>query len=185
MRGEDGKFDPISPDTQQWPSSRPPRLRRGHTHGASDGSQATRVRCTNSGAQWQNRAMLDFSPLAKALLTLSSAIAETATRPGDLLARDGCIQRFEYSYDLCVKSIRRQLEEMSDSPGELDALGYKDMLRMAVERGLIQDATPWFGFRELRNITSHAYNPEKAAKVYAGIPVFVREAQALVARLLP
>ena len=47
--------------------------------------------------------MLDFSPLPKALLTLASAMAETATRPGDLLARDGCIQRFEYSYELCVK----------------------------------------------------------------------------------
>jgi nucleotidyltransferase substrate binding protein (TIGR01987 family) len=129
--------------------------------------------------------MLDFSPLAKALLTLSSAMAETATRPGDLLARDGCIQRFEYCYELCVKSIRRQLEDMSDSPGELDSLGYKDMLRMAVERGLIGDAMPWFGFRELRNTTAHAYNPEKAAKVYADIPGFVREAQVLVARLVP
>ncbi len=112
-------------------------------------------------------------------------MAETATRPGDLLARDGCIQRFEYTYELCVKSIRRQLEEMSDSPGEIDALGYKDMLRMAAERGLVRDAMPWFGFRELRNTTSHAYNPEKAAQVYSGIPAFLREAQALVARLLP
>jgi hypothetical protein len=87
--------------------------------------------------------MLDFSPLAKALLTLASAMAETDTRPGDLLARDGCIQRFEYSYELCVKSIRRQLEEMS------------------------------------------AYNPEKAAQVYVGIPVFLRHAKELAARLLP
>jgi nucleotidyltransferase substrate binding protein (TIGR01987 family) len=129
--------------------------------------------------------MLDFSNLAKAALTLSSAMAETAARPDDLLARDGCIQRFEYTYELCVKSIRRQLEEMSDSPGEIDALGYKDMMRMAAERGLVRDVVPWFGFRELRNTTSHAYNPEKAAQVYSGIPAFLSEAQALVARLLP
>jgi hypothetical protein len=83
--------------------------------------------------------MLDFSNLAKAALTLSSAMAETAARPDDLLARDGCIQRFEYTCELCVKSIRRQLEEMSDSPGEIDALGDKDMLRMAAERGLVRD----------------------------------------------
>jgi hypothetical protein len=79
--------------------------------------------------------MLDFSNLAKAALTLSSAMAETAAQPDDLLARDGCIQRFEYTYELCVKSIRRQLEEMSDSPGEIDALGYKDMMRMATSTG--------------------------------------------------
>ena len=43
--------------------------------------------------------MLDFTPLAKAIQSLASALAETAGRPGDLLARDGCIQRFECTYE--------------------------------------------------------------------------------------
>jgi hypothetical protein len=30
-----------------------------------------------------------------------------------------------------------------------------------------------------------AYNPEKAAQVYVGIPVFLRHAKELAARLLP
>jgi nucleotidyltransferase substrate binding protein (TIGR01987 family) len=128
--------------------------------------------------------MLDFTPLAKALQTLSGALTETALRPADLLARDGCIQRFEYTYELSVKSLRRQLEEMADSPGEIDALGYKDMLRVAVERGLIDDALPWFGFRELRNTTSHAYDPDKAAQVFAGIPAFAQHARQLLANIL-
>jgi nucleotidyltransferase substrate binding protein (TIGR01987 family) len=127
--------------------------------------------------------MLDFTPLSKAVLTLSSALQETSLRPDDLLARDGCIQRFEYTYELCVKFLRRQLEEMADSPGDVDALGYKDMLRLGVERGLVNDAVPWFGFRELRNITSHAYDPEKAAQVFQGIPAFLTHAQALAAQL--
>jgi nucleotidyltransferase substrate binding protein (TIGR01987 family) len=129
--------------------------------------------------------MLDFTPLTKATSTLASALQETATRPNDLLARDGCIQRFEYTYELCVKSLRRQLEELADSPAEIDSLGYKDMLRVAVERGLIADALPWFGFRELRNITSHAYDPDKAAQVFAGIPAFLASAQQLLAHLAP
>lgn len=129
--------------------------------------------------------MLDFTPLTNAVSTLASALYETATRPNDLLARDGCIQRFEYTYELCVKSLRRQLEELADSPAEIDALGYKDMLRVAVERGLIADALPWFGFRELRNITSHAYDPDKAAQVFTGIPAFLANAQLLLARLTP
>ncbi len=127
--------------------------------------------------------MLDFTPLAKAVDTLASAMAETALRPGDLLARDGCIQRFEYSYELCVKSLRRKLQDIADSPDSIDALGYKDMLRVAVERGLIASAVPWFGFRELRNTTAHAYDPAKASHVYAGIPEFVIEARALIAAL--
>lgn len=127
--------------------------------------------------------MLDFTPLSKAVATLASALHETAARKDDLLARDGCIQRFEYTYELCVKSLRRQLEEMADSPGEIDALGYKDMLRVAVERGLIADAVAWFGFRELRNTTSHAYDPDKAAQVFSGIPGFLAHAQLLLNHL--
>jgi nucleotidyltransferase substrate binding protein (TIGR01987 family) len=127
--------------------------------------------------------MLDFTPLSKAVLTLSSAMQETSVRPDDLLARDGCIQRFEYTYELCVKFLRRQLEEMADSPGDIDALGYKDMLRLGVERGLVNDAVPWFGFRELRNTTSHAYDPDKAALVFKGIPAFLTQAQALAVQL--
>jgi nucleotidyltransferase substrate binding protein (TIGR01987 family) len=135
--------------------------------------------------QWQNAGMLDFTPLSTAVATLASALQETAVRRDDLLARDGCIQRFEYTYELCVKSLRRQLEEMADSPGEIDALGYKDMLRVAVERGLIADAVAWFGFRELRNTTSHAYDPDKAAQVFSGIPSFLVQAQLLLDRLKP
>lgn len=127
--------------------------------------------------------MLDFTPLSKAVATLASALQETARRGDDLLARDGCIQRFEYTYELSVKSMRRQLEEMADSPGEIDALGYKDMLRVAVERGLIADAVAWFGFRELRNTTSHAYDPDKAAQVFSGIPGFLVQAQLLLDHL--
>jgi nucleotidyltransferase substrate binding protein (TIGR01987 family) len=127
--------------------------------------------------------MLDFRPLSQAVIALFSAMQEASLRPDDLLARDGCIQRFEYTYELCVKFLRRQLEEMADSPGDIDALGYKDMLRLGAERGLISDALPWFGFRELRNTTSHAYDPDKAAQVFQGIPAFLTQAQALAAQL--
>ena len=66
--------------------------------------------------------MLDFTPLTRVISTLASALQDAATRPQDLLVRDGCIQRFEYSYELCVKSLRRQLEELADSPADIDAL---------------------------------------------------------------
>ena len=128
--------------------------------------------------------MLYFASLSKAISALASAMQEAGLRPQDLLVRAGCIQRFEYSYELCVKSLRRQLEKLADSPTDIDALGYKDMLRVAVERGLIEDALPWFGFRELRNITSHAYDPDKAVQVFDGIPAFLGHAQRLVARLV-
>ena len=123
--------------------------------------------------------MLDFSPLQKALATLAEALAAAKERPGDLFVRDAAIQRFEYSYELCIKSLRRQLEAMADSPSQIDGLGYKDMLRLALERKLLANTAPWFVFRELRNITSHTYDASKAERVFAGLPQFLRAAKSL------
>ena len=69
--------------------------------------------------------MLDFTPLAKVIQTLASAMLETAGHPGDLLARDGCMQRFEYSYELRVKSLRRKLQDIADVPDGIDAWATK------------------------------------------------------------
>ena len=67
--------------------------------------------------------MLDFSSLTKAVASLTAALQEAKVRPGDEFVRDASIQRFEYTYELCVRSLRRQLEAMSDSPSEVNALG--------------------------------------------------------------
>jgi nucleotidyltransferase substrate binding protein (TIGR01987 family) len=128
-------------------------------------------------------AKLDFSSLAKAIASLSAALEASKTRHGDEFVRDASIQRFEYTYELCVKSLRRQLEAMSDSPAEVDALGYRDMIRSGVERGLLKSEEPWFGYRELRNITSHIYDPAKAERVFGALSRFLRDAKALHAQL--
>ena len=127
--------------------------------------------------------MLDFTSLTKAIAPLAAALDAAKVRPGDEFVRDASIQRFEYTYELCVKFLRRQLEAMSDSPSELDALGYRDMIRSGVERGLLKSEEPWFGYRELRNITSHVYDPAKAKKVFGALARFLRDAKALHAQL--
>lgn len=127
--------------------------------------------------------MIGFSALSKAVLSLSQALDITTQRADDLLARDGCIQRFEYTYELCVKSMRRQLEAMADSPSSVDELGFKDMVRVAAERGLITELQAWFSFRELRNITAHTYDPDKAQIVFAALPLFLGHAQSLEKQL--
>jgi nucleotidyltransferase substrate binding protein (TIGR01987 family) len=126
---------------------------------------------------------IDFTSLRKAIATLAKALDAAKLRPKDEYVRDASIQRFEYTYELCVKSLRRQLTAMSDSPSEIDALGYRDMIRMGVERGLVKSEMPWFAYRELRNITSHVYDPAKARKVFGGLRRFLRDAKDLHARL--
>lgn len=127
--------------------------------------------------------MLDLTSLTKAIAPLAAALDAAKLRPGDEFVRDASIQRFEYTYELCVKFLRRQLEAMSDSPSDIDALGYRDIIRSGVERGLLKSEEPWFGYRELRNITSHVYDPAKAEKVFGALPPFLRDAKALHTQL--
>ena len=127
--------------------------------------------------------MLDFTSLTKATASLAVALEADAARPGDEFVRDASIQRFEYTYELCVKFLRRQLESISDSPSDIDALGYRDMIRRGAERGLLASEAPWFGYRELRNITAHVYDPAKAARVFGALPGFLSDARALHAKL--
>ncbi len=60
--------------------------------------------------------MLDFRSLQMATASLAEALDASTLRVGDAFVRDASIQRFEYTYELCVKSLRRQLDAMSDSP---------------------------------------------------------------------
>ena len=128
--------------------------------------------------------MLDFRSLQLAAASLAEALEAAKLRPDDAFVRDASIQRFEYTYELSVKSLRRQLEAMADSPAELDALGYRDMIRVGVERGLIAAEAEWFRYRELGNITAHVYDPAKAAQDFAKLPLFLRDAQALLGKLV-
>ncbi len=85
---------------------------------------------------------IDFTSLSKAIVSLAKALQAAQLRPKDEFVRDASIQRFEYTYELCVKSLRRQLTAMSDSPSEIDGLGYRDMIRRGEERGLIKSEVP-------------------------------------------
>lgn len=127
--------------------------------------------------------MLDFRSLQLATASLAEALDAAKQRPTDAFVRDASIQRFEYTYELCVKSLRRQIEAMSDSPADVDALGYRDMIRLGVERRLIESEADWFRYRELRNITAHVYDPAKAAEVFSKLPRFLTDALMLLQKL--
>ncbi len=127
--------------------------------------------------------LLDISPLQKALETLHTGLNRASLEPGDLEVRDACIQRFEYSYELCVKFIKRYIEAAYPIPENIDQMNFKDFLRLAAEIGLVQDVQAWFRFRDARNKTSHAYDAEKAAYVFSHIPHFMEESEFLLHQL--
>ena len=120
---------------------------------------------------------LDFSALDSALKTFEEAIQ---SNPTSELERDGTIQRFEYTFELCWKSIRKLLlelgrQEVSSSP--------KPLFRDAHQENLILEIDTWFKYIDARNRTSHTYNKKTAEQVYEDIKSFGPHARDLLKKL--
>ena len=126
---------------------------------------------------------LDFSSFVKAVARLDEGLERYNLDTGDAQIRDGLIQRFEFTYDLAHKMLRRQLEAVSANPEQVDRLSFAELIRSVTEQGLIKsDWSAWRTWREMRNITSHTYDEAKARQVVDGIPAFLAEAQDLAER---
>jgi nucleotidyltransferase substrate binding protein (TIGR01987 family) len=120
---------------------------------------------------------IDFSSLKSALKSLESALTPA---PRNDRERDGAIQRFEYTFELCWKFIRRYLfamgrTEVSGSP--------RPLLRDALSESLIDDLEIWFTFLEARNNTAHIYNKDEAEKIFKIVKKFPPQASALLTKM--
>lgn len=126
---------------------------------------------------------LDFTSLTKALNSLNRAIQRSQAAVEDEELRDAVIQRFEYSYELCWKMLKRQLELEAPNPALIDTLSFRDLLREAAQTGILEDIERWMDYREMRNITSHTYDDNKARTVYNTALDFYNDAMALLEAL--
>ena len=130
---------------------------------------------------------LDYSSLEKAVTTLETAVTSYKSITGPAspeerdLMRDGVIQRFEYTFELAWKTIKRYLEMYGLE--KVDKLTSRDLFRSAFETGLIRDAASWFDYLTDRNQTSHAYDQKVAAEVFGSAEGFLNDARFLLAQL--
>jgi nucleotidyltransferase substrate binding protein (TIGR01987 family) len=130
-----------------------------------------------------NLVNLDLTALEKAVASLGKALRRAADAPSDEEVRDAVIQRFEYTYELCWKMVKRRIEADSPVPSQIDSLSFSALMREAAERGLIRDVTSWFEYREQRNVTTHTYDSEKARGVFETAKGFLPDAESLLAEL--
>ena len=118
-----------------------------------------------------------IAPFERAIERLEEGLVRYRGDTGDIQIRDGLVQRFEFTYELGHKVLKRYLEYASASPEQFDEITFQDMIRTANEQGLLLgDWTDWRGFRDMRARTSHTYNEDVAMEVVEGIPRFVEEA---------
>ena len=123
------------------------------------------------------RNQISLRPLQKALSSLERAVAQ----PKDEFSRDSVIQRFEYTFELCWKTLQKVLE--SDRP--LADPSVRGILREAARLSFVTDLDLWYRFHESRNLTSHTYNEETAEEVFSVAVRLPAEARKLLVRLEP
>ncbi|MBF0143001.1 MAG: nucleotidyltransferase substrate binding protein [Magnetococcales bacterium] len=127
---------------------------------------------------------LEIESFVSAVERFAEGLESLGREPGNTLYRDGVIQRFEFTYELSHKMLRRYLEMTSASPETVDKMVFQDLIRTGNEQGLLLgDWETWKGYRQSRTDTSHTYNEEKALKVIGKIPAFLEEARFLLEQL--
>jgi nucleotidyltransferase substrate binding protein (TIGR01987 family) len=128
--------------------------------------------------------VLDLTPLERAVARLREGWVRYQQDITDTQIRDGLIQRFEFTYEISHKMLKRFLEVTSANPAELDAMPFQDQIRSGNERGLLRGDWPaWRKYRDMRARTSHTHSEDVALQVVAGIPDFIEEATYLLQRL--
>jgi nucleotidyltransferase substrate binding protein (TIGR01987 family) len=103
-----------------------------------------------------DRARRSYEQLRKALVRLD----EAAQSESDL-ALDATIQRFEFVFELAWKTLRYMLLDAGITTNTPRAT-----LKAAFQGGLIDEEGAWLALLEARNLTSHTYDEELAARVY-------------------
>ncbi len=128
--------------------------------------------------------MLDITPLLNAIERLDEGLKRYQQDISDIQIRDGLIQRFEFTYELSHKMLKRYLEMTSPSADTIDQMTFQDLIRSSNERHLLLgNWLDWRNYREMRSRTSHTYDENTALDVVAGIPKFLEEVQFLGAKL--
>ncbi len=132
---------------------------------------------------------IDSSALEKAVSQLEKSRAflhsDMGRKNKDLYEqfRAAAIQAFEYTYELALKMVRRQLEQIVANPSEIREMTFMDFIRTAYEAGLVREAPAFKIYREKRNITAHTYNADKAEEILTVLDPFLKDARYILGEI--
>ena len=129
-------------------------------------------------------AEIRLEPFGRAIQRLEEGLAALSKEPDNLLLRDGVLQRYEFTYELSHKMLRRFLESVAANPQEITNLSFQDLIRVGGEQDLLRSPwRQWRSYRQARTDTSHTYNEASAVEVLKLLPDFVLETRYLLERM--
>lgn len=94
-----------------------------------------------------------YSNLQKAFSNLESAVELSIERQLSELEKQGLIQSFEFTFELCWKVLKDYLEYM-----QVDVKFPRDVLKESFKYELISDGDLWMDMFNKRNLMAHTYD---------------------------
>jgi nucleotidyltransferase substrate binding protein (TIGR01987 family) len=110
----------------------------------------------------KQKLLLDFG---KALEQLEIALARKET---DDLLRAGCIQYFEFTFELAWKTVK----VFAEDAGLNDVASPRAALKQAFKQGWVEEETIWLSMLDARNRMAHTYEATKALGIYESLGDF-------------
>ncbi len=114
--------------------------------------------------------------LDRAVGQLECALAMDADND---VIKAGCIQYFEFCFELAWKTIKRYAED----EGQNECNSPKAALKQAFSNGWIDNEDAWLDMLSARNRMSHTYNAKSALAVFDGLSCHLNVLKTLVAEL--
>ena len=127
---------------------------------------------------------LDFTALENTINRLGEVLKRYEREKTDDVVRDSVIQRFEFTYSIALKTLRKYFIERAFVIDDVNNLSFNEMIRIASKLNLIKsDLEKWTQYRTMRNLTSHTYDEEIALKVVGIVPDFYEEISFLLTKM--
>lgn len=125
-----------------------------------------------------------ISALENAHKRLGDVLKIFVENENDDIVRDSVIQRFEFTYSIALKTLKKYFEGVAFVMEDVQQMTFNQVIRVANQLDLLHfELDRWTEFRQMRNLTSHTYDEEVARKVVAVVPDFCEEVGYLLKQL--
>ncbi len=127
---------------------------------------------------------LDLESLERLTFRLQEAISAYNSEPGNLFYLDSVVKRFELTFEIARKLLRRYLIDIDPGNAKIPPDQLHEFVHLGTQQNLLRGSwTEWRRIRDARNETVHGYREEKAREIALMAEPLLAEARVLLDNL--